>query len=84
MPLPAPLSPSAFSDPTSLRRFCRFIRDRQARNSGQPVILSPADIERATGIVQSEQIRVRQTLMTAGVLRLSVIGNAWAYSLEVC
>lgn len=77
MPLPAQL----FPNPASLRRFCRFIRDRQARNSGQPVILHPSEIERATGVSEAVQIGIRQQLMLAGRLRLSVVGNAWAYAL---
>lgn len=76
--------PSVYPDPSVVRAFTRFIGELQRENYDQPVILTPAEIARATGIPESDQIGVRQTLMSAGVLRLSVIGNAWAYSLEVC
>lgn len=70
-----------FPDPASMRRFTKLIRTLQSDNAGQPVILSPADIERATGIPETDQIRIRQTLMLAGALRLSAVGNGWAYGL---
>lgn len=65
--------------PLALQRFMRFIAERQTDNGGQPAILLPADIERVTGISQSEQIRIRQNLMLAGRLRLSVEADRWAY-----
>ena len=73
---------SAYPDPSAIRRFVRFVADLQRDNSGQPVITTPAEIERATGVSASDQITIRQQLMLAGRLRLSVVGNAWAYSLE--
>lgn len=75
-------TPSTYPDPSTIRRFVRFVGDLQRKNGGQPVITTAAEIERATGVTQPEQIRVRQTLMSAGVLRLSAIGNDWAYHLE--
>ena len=76
-----PVRPS-FPDPSAIRRFVRFVAGLQRDNSGQPVITTPSEIERATGVSASDQIAIRQQLMLAGRLRLSVVGNAWAYSLE--
>lgn len=72
----------SFPDPSAIRRFVRFVADLQRDNGGQPVITTPAEIERATGVSASDQIAIRQQLMLAGRLRLSVVGNAWAYSME--
>ncbi len=65
-------------------RFAACLRRLQAAHDGQPVILSPAEWERLTGISQSQQIAVRQALMRAGRLRLSVVDGAWGYALEDC
>ncbi len=67
-----------FPDPSAIRRFVRLIADLQRDNGGQPVITAPAEVERATGVSASDQIAIRQQLMLAGRLRLSVVGNAWA------
>ena len=72
----------SYPDPSAIRRFTRFIGDLQHANGGQPVILHPSEIARATGITEADQIGIRQFLMLADRLHLSVIGNAWAYSLE--
>jgi hypothetical protein len=74
---------SPYPDPSAVRAFVRFIGELQHANGGQPVILHPPEIARATGITEADQIGIRQTLMLAGRLRLSVVGNAWAYRLEV-
>lgn len=68
--------------PDLCRRFCRFLASLQAANGGQPVVLSSDEIEDCTGLSQTEQVRVRQTLMREGLLRLSVVGTAWVYALE--
>ena len=60
-------------------RYLEFIQSRQDAQYGRPVLLTPAEIARATGITETDQIQSRQTLMLAGRLRLSVDGDRWAY-----
>jgi hypothetical protein len=57
-------------------RFIAFLRSRP-----QPAIVSPDEIARATGISETDQIAIRQTLMLAGLLRLAVQDGRWAYAL---
>lgn len=64
------------------RAFVAHLAQLQRANDGQPVTLSPAEWAALTGIPEPDQIAVRQSLMRAGRLRLSVVGNAWAYALE--
>lgn len=63
------------------RQFAALIQRLQSENQGQPVILSPADVTRLSGIAEADQIRIRQRLMRAGWLRLSVVDGRWAYAL---
>jgi hypothetical protein len=74
------LSMPEFPSYTACARYLDFIRSHQSATS--PAIVSPADIARATGISETDQIQIRQTLMLAGRLRLSVIGDQWAYRIE--
>jgi len=57
-------------------------RHPSARSSVYPDLTAIRAFVRETGIPESEQVRIRQTLMLEDVLRLSAIGNAWAYALE--
>lgn len=74
--------PSVYPNPTALRAFVRYIDALQRDNGGQPIITTPHDIARNTGIPESDQVAIRQQLMLAGRLRLSAVGNAWVYTLE--
>jgi hypothetical protein len=58
-------------------RFIEFLRSLP-----QPAIVSPTEIARATGISETDQIKIRQKLMLAGLLRLSVQDGQWAYALS--
>lgn len=62
-------------------RYIEFVRSRQADQCGRPVALTPAEIARATGISETDQIQIRQTLMLSGRLRLSVDGDRWTYQI---
>ncbi len=70
-----------FPDLDELRAFKRYVLSRQIDD--KPVVLTPDEIARATGVSPTNQILIRQTLMLAGVLRLSVVDGAWAYRIEV-
>lgn len=52
----------------------------QDANHGRPVVLSPSEVARNTGISEIDQIHIRQSLMRAGRLRLSVVDGRWAYA----
>lgn len=64
------------------RVFIDLLSRRQAANHGCPVVLSPAEVARVTGIPETDQIHLRQSLMRDGRLRLSVVDGRWAYALS--
>lgn len=65
-------------------RYLEFIYAKQSAQCDRPVPLTPAEIARATGITEADQIQIRQQLMLAGRLRLSALDGPtnrprWAY-----
>lgn len=72
----------AQSLPRACARFLAVLADLQDQSGGLPIALSPGEWARVTGIPESQQIRVRQRLMLAGLLRLSAAGGQWVYALE--
>ena len=63
-------------------RFIELIDRLQRERCGDPVPLTPAQIEHLTGISETDQIAIRQTLMMAGRLRLNVQDGKWTYALD--
>ena len=78
----APDSPPLFPNYRQCARFVDLIARLQRERCGDSVPLTPAQIERLTGIPEADQIAIRQTLMLAGRLRLEVRDGLWAYALE--
>jgi hypothetical protein len=62
-------------------RFLATLEAQQNEAGGLPVTLTTEEWEQATGVSVALQVRVRQTLMIAGLLRLSVQDGRWTYAL---
>jgi len=62
-------------------RFLYILDQLQTEAGGQPVTLSVKDWSQVTGISPETLVRVRQTLMVTGLLRLSVQDGQWTYAL---
>lgn len=77
----APDSSPLFPNFSQCARFIELIARLQRERCGDSVPLTPAQIERLTGIPETDQIAIRQTLMLAGRLRLEVRDRRWAYAL---
>jgi hypothetical protein len=71
-----------FPSYTACARYLDFIERQQATHQDRPVVMSTAFIAANTGISEHDQIRIRQVLMLNGRLRLHVIQDRWAYSVE--
>ena len=77
----APDSPPLFPIYRQCARFVELIASLQRLRNGDPVPLTPAQIEHLAGIPETDQIAIRQTLMLAGRLRLEVRDGRWMYAL---